>query len=186
MSRPKIYLAGPDIFLPNFQIEVAPYQRALCDEFGLEALIPLDNVGDISEGTPRVTGMRVFHGNIGQVRICDIIAANCNPFRGALMDDGTAGEITGGYMIGKISYGYMKHLWTYDLRVELHYPTQWVSSFGKFMDKDGFLVYDEFGRPINLMQGCAIESSGGRFVEGDLRACLAAIREDLDASVIQI
>ena len=37
-----IYLAGPDVFLPN-AIEVGKKKKAICEEFGFEGLFPADN-----------------------------------------------------------------------------------------------------------------------------------------------
>ncbi len=45
----KIYLAGPDVFLPN-AIEEGERLKALCEEYGYEGLFPMDNI--ISGETP--------------------------------------------------------------------------------------------------------------------------------------
>jgi nucleoside 2-deoxyribosyltransferase len=182
--RPKVYLAGPDVFLPNAR-EITEKQKALCEELGFEALHPLDNEIDFA-GDPEIVGRELYCRNRGQILACDIIAANCNPFRGPLMDDGTAHELGIGDGLGKVLYGYVENIMQHDVRVELHYPTEYAVSFGKFIDQDGFLVYDEFGRTLNLMSEVGMEENGGRLVEGDLEACLKAIREDLDSGRLQL
>ena len=38
----RIYLAGPDVFLPNAK-EIGGIKKEMCREFGFEGLFPLDN-----------------------------------------------------------------------------------------------------------------------------------------------
>jgi len=42
----KIYLAGPDVFLPD-ALEVGKRKREICARHGLRGLFPLDNTGDL-------------------------------------------------------------------------------------------------------------------------------------------
>ena len=56
------------------------------------------------------TATRIYRGDIGQIKACDIVIANCNAFRGALIDDGTAYELGYGNALGKPAYGYIERL----------------------------------------------------------------------------
>ena len=103
--RPKLYLAGPEVFLPD-AVEYAATQRALCDRYGFTALHPLDNSLDLGN-QDLDTAMRIYRGDVQQIRDCDIVVANCNGFRGMCMDDGTAYELGFANALGKPSYGYI-------------------------------------------------------------------------------
>ena len=45
----KIYLAGPDVFLPD-AVEIGRRKAAICARHGLTGLYPLDNAIDIAAG----------------------------------------------------------------------------------------------------------------------------------------
>src|SRR3989442_10368703 len=118
--KPKLYLAGPDVFRPD-PLAHAEKQRALCAQYGFTPLHPVDNgpafgaqsvaalmrlckAVRLYHTDPRPAlmalpseamrcAMKIYLGNIKYVRECDIVVANCNAFRGALVDDGTAYEL---------------------------------------------------------------------------------------------
>ena len=104
-TRPKLYLAGPEVFRPD-AIEYARTQRSLCVQYGFVGLHPMDNNIDLSDSSMR-TATGIYRGDIGQIKACDIVIANCNAFRGALIDDGTAYELGYGNALGKAN------LWLY-------------------------------------------------------------------------
>lgn len=107
-----IYLAGPEVFLPDaIETGIAKKQRieALSEShdwpFELAGLYPLDN--EIPDFAPNFeTGIRIFDANIDLMDRADFIAANMVRFRGPSMDVGTAFEM--GYMLGldKPVFGY--------------------------------------------------------------------------------
>ena len=180
MSRnqhPKLYLAGPEVFRPD-ATQYAQRQRELCEQYGFTGLHPMDNNVDLADSSMR-TATKIYRSDIGQIRVCDIVVANCNAFRGALIDDGTAYELGYGNALGKPTYGYIDRL------IPAREYTKSRCSFtsladGRQVDEDGFLLVDDFGTSINLMMQCGMLDSGGRLVEGDFEACLKAIRQDLD------
>src|SRR6266404_969261 len=45
----KIYLAGPDVFLPD-AIEIGRRKAAICARHGVNGLYPLDNAIDLADG----------------------------------------------------------------------------------------------------------------------------------------
>src|SRR5271156_113141 len=112
--KPKLYLAGPEVFLPN-ALENAEKQRELCHKYGFVPLHPMDNNLDLGN-KDMDTAMRIYLGDVGQIQQCDIVVANCNDFRGVCMDDGTAYELGYGNALKKPSYGYINELTTLDKR----------------------------------------------------------------------
>ena len=55
----KIYLAGPDVFLPD-AIEIGRRKAAICARHGLRGLYPLDNAVDLSAAD---ASLAIFEGN---------------------------------------------------------------------------------------------------------------------------
>ena len=105
-SKPvyKIYLAGPEVFLPD-PIGAGVAKKAIINDlneshdwpFTLVGLYPMDN--EIEDFAPNFkTGMRIYHANIDLMNKADYITANMVRFRGPSMDVGTAFEM--GYMRG--------------------------------------------------------------------------------------
>ncbi len=212
--KPKLYLAGPEVFLPD-ALEKAEEQCALCAQYGFVGLHPMDNNidprkrdpikirelyqslrvfrGDIQkllthfaqEQEEILSALQIYLGDLYQIFQCDIVVANCNAFRGALMDDGTAYELGVGNALGKPSYGYIAQRLPAKQHILSHYPCT-LREDGIPIDKDGYLVVDDFGTSINLMMECGMLMSGGRLVEGNFEHCLQAIRADLDAGILQL
>ena len=88
----KIYLAGPDVFLPD-AIEIGRRKAAICVRHGLIGLYPLDNSVDL---TAADASLAIFKGNEAMMDAADAIIANLTPFRGPSADAGTVYEL--GYM----------------------------------------------------------------------------------------
>ena len=181
--KPQLYLAGPEVFLPD-ALEHAQRQRRLCEQYGFIGLHPMDNNVELGEQSLQ-TAVRIYRGDIAQIRACDIVVANCKAFRGLLMDDGTAYEIGFGNALGKPAYGYIEALDSVSERTRKQYPCRQLAD-GKTIDQDGYLVTDDFGTSINLMMQCGMLDTGGRLVEGDFEACLQAIREDMESGRLSL
>src|SRR5579872_5744625 len=105
----KIYLAGPDVFLPD-ALEVGRQKVEICRRYGLTGLYPLDNTVDLAAID---ASFAIFRGNEAMMEAADAIIANLTPFRGAGADPGTAYEL--GYMAGraKFCFGYSNDPSTY-------------------------------------------------------------------------
>jgi nucleoside 2-deoxyribosyltransferase len=184
VRRYKLYLAGPEVFLPN-ALEHAEKQKVICRKFDFIPLHPMDNNLDLGNHDIR-TAMRIYLGDIGQIRESNILVANCNGFRGVCMDDGSAYELGYGNALGKISYGYIRELTSLVARVARDYPCPSIGANGVPIDCEGYLVSDDFGTSINLMMQCGMLRSKGRLIEGDFEACIAAIRFDLNTGRLVI
>lgn len=87
MTRPRVYLAGPDVFRPN-AAEHFVVLRAVCDTLGLEALSPFDETI-----TPSTSPHAIYQANMALLRSADGVAANLAPFRGEEPDSGTVFEV---------------------------------------------------------------------------------------------
>jgi nucleoside 2-deoxyribosyltransferase len=84
----KIYLAGPDVFLPD-AVEIGRKKAAICARYGVSGLYPLDNAVDLSAADASLT---IFKGNEAMMEAADAIIANLTPFRGPSADAGTVYE----------------------------------------------------------------------------------------------
>jgi nucleoside 2-deoxyribosyltransferase len=149
----KIYLAGPDVFLPD-ALEVGRRKMALCQSHGLTGLYPLDSDIDLTAADASLT---IFRGNEAMMNEADMIIANLTPFRGAGADPGTVYEL--GYMAGrgKFCLGYSNDPSPYAERVARF--TAVTLKDGWLIDADGLTVED-FGLSDNLMMMHALDLHG--------------------------
>ena len=153
--QPKVYLAGPEVFLPN-ATEYAEKQCQLCYKYNFVPLHPMDNTVDLGKKDYE-TATRIYQANVNQIHECNIIIANCNPFRSmCVMDDGTAYELGFGNALGKISYGYITKKELLTDRTTRDYPTQLDIISNLHIDKEGYAVTDAFDTSINLMMQCGM------------------------------
>jgi len=171
MTPPRIYLAGPEVFLPD-PIAAGRRKQALCAAYGFVGCYPLDAQLDLAAFDKAEAARRISLANEALMRSCDLAVANCTPFRGVSMDVGTAFEV--GYMraLGLMVLGYTNT--PLDLsersamgraRIDLPFDS----------DADGVEIED-FGLAENLMIEIAITESGGMLV----RTAVAAGAEMTD------
>ena len=74
----KVYLAGPDVFLPD-AIGIGRRKVELCRRHGLTGLYPLDNAIDPSANG---ASLQIFRANRAMMDSADAVMANLTPFRG--------------------------------------------------------------------------------------------------------
>ena len=60
-ARPRIYLAGPEVFMPHAK-DVGAEKARLCAEAGFEGCFPLDNVLDLAGLTKHQQAMKILDG----------------------------------------------------------------------------------------------------------------------------
>jgi nucleoside 2-deoxyribosyltransferase len=168
----KIYLAGPDVFLPD-GVDIGRRKVALCARHGLTGLYPLDNAIDIAA---KDATLRIFRGNEAMMIEADAIIANLTPFRGPGADAGSVYEL--GYMAGrgKLCLGYTNDPTPYADRVRKF--TDVSSRDGRLADASGLMVED-FGLSDNLMMIHALDLHGRALVTP--RQAPADIWHDLTA-----
>jgi nucleoside 2-deoxyribosyltransferase len=83
--RKRIYLAGPDVFLPDAR-EIANKKKAICDECGFEGVSPADSELTLP-AEPAKAAHAISEGNEELMKTCDLVIANMTPFRGVSMDN---------------------------------------------------------------------------------------------------
>src|SRR5687767_1315317 len=119
MSAPRIYLAGPEVFLPD-AIAMGARKAAMCATYGLAGVFPLDAQLGLA-GLPKAeAARRISEANEGLMRSCDALIANLTPFRGVSMDSGTAFEV--GFMraLGRPVLGYTNVMDDYKARALIY------------------------------------------------------------------
>lgn len=152
-----IYLAGPDVFLPD-AVEIGRLKVAICTRHGINGLYPLDNPVDLAAAD---ASLRIYRGLEAMMDCCDGIIANLMPFRGPGADPGTVYEL--GYMAarGKFCLGYCNDPALYVDRVRRITTVQ--PRDGRLVDADGLTVED-FGHHDNLMMIHALDLHGAPLV----------------------
>lgn len=86
-TRPRVYLAGPDVF----HLDAADHfalLRAICDTLGMVALCPFDEAIDAN-----TSPQAIYAANMAMLRAAQGVVANLVPFRGAEPDSGTVFEV---------------------------------------------------------------------------------------------
>jgi nucleoside 2-deoxyribosyltransferase len=149
----KIYLAGPDVFLPD-AVDLGRAKVARCAAYGLTGLFPLDNAIDRTRSD---ASLQIFRGNEAMMNAADAIIANLTPFRGPGADAGTVYEL--GYMAarGKLCLGYSNDPRLYIERVAALAEVETGERL--LTDPDGLTV-ENFGLADNLMMIHALDLHG--------------------------
>ena len=159
MAHARIYLAGPEVFLPDADVAGAA-KAALCARHGFQGLFPLDAALDLSGLAKSEQALRISAANEGLVRSCDALIANLTPFRGVSMDSGTAFEV--GFMraLGRPVLGYTNVLADYRERAEAYRRAAPGLPEADAPD----IQIEDFDGAENLMIEIAIAASGGSIV----------------------
>lgn len=161
-EKPRIYLAGPEVFLPD-AIEIGQRKANICAEFGLEGVFPLDNQIDLDGLAPGEQARRISLANEGAMRTSDAAICNLTPFRGVSMDSGSAFEV--GFMraLGRPVFAYTTISADYAERARI-----WRAAPSLDFDYDcPGLEIEDFGLCENLMIPVAIAESGGVIIASD-------------------
>lgn len=165
-QNPRIYLAGPEVFFLN-AVAQGEAKKRLCAEYGFEGVFPLDNVIAGAEHlAPREIARRISHANEGLMRSCDLLVANCTPFRSVSMDVGTAFEIGFMQALGKPVLGYSNTPADYAARVREAARVARAAWDAESSAAD----IENFGLAENLMIAIAILDAGGEFVAQEVPA----------------
>src|ERR1700693_5055681 len=72
---PRIYLAGPEVFLPDARA-IGTEKCRLAAEAGFEGAFPLDAQLDLARLPPAEQARRISQANEGLMRSCDALIAN--------------------------------------------------------------------------------------------------------------
>jgi nucleoside 2-deoxyribosyltransferase len=183
MAGFQIYLAGPEVFLPDFGNAVLAAKKAMCAASGFVGVSPMDGQLDTTGLSPFEQGVAIYRGNVAHMDRCDAIIANMTPFRGVSMDAGTAFEM--GYMAarGKAVLGYTHAMVPFDQRSENydgHGRPELLETYSAGMS------VERFGMVDNLMMAGAVDVAGfgvaqARVPAGEEFTSLAGFKTCLDA-----
>jgi nucleoside 2-deoxyribosyltransferase len=172
---PRVYLAGPEVFLPD-PLAAAEAKKAICRKHGLEGVFPLDGQMGLKGRLGPALGYAIFRADRKLMDECDLAIANMTPFRGVSADVGTALEM--GYMLaqGKIVLAYSNDPDDYITRLRRQVRLRRRRGTSDFEDSDGNLAED-FRLSDNLMLDGTVNATGGRVVrvdppEGERFTCL--------------
>lgn len=167
--KPKIYLAGPDVFKPN-AIKIGEDLKSLLSLHGLIGVFPFDN--EVKTFDSKVdTAKSIYNANINSIRDCNGVLANLEPFRGPSTDVGTAFEIGYAVSLGLPVVGYLGNRSSLDRQEsnEKFYFGDYSEYKNRVINKlphDGMSVED-WDLYDNLMIMCATDQ---RFPSGILDA----------------
>ena len=182
----KIYLAGPDVFLPEAEAMAAAKKR-LCAAHGFEGVFPTDPRPDPAADAAEDLWHAIYLRNEAHIRACDALIANLTPFRGPSADAGTVYEL--GFMraLGRPVLGYTNDGADFAGRTLRFLGDQAMrKAGGRWTDAEG-LALEEFGLADNLMVDGGIRTAGGVLVRrqvppaarwtdlGGFEACLRAL-----------
>jgi nucleoside 2-deoxyribosyltransferase len=162
----KVYLAGPDVFLPDATDWLARKQ-AICAGFNLIGVSPLDDWPDPPAAWQTLPQWRqIALRNEAHIRSCQAVIANLTPFRGPSADVGTVYEVGFARGLGLQVFGYATVAAPFLARTLASIGNARQGPDGAWFDGDGLLV-EQFGLFDNLMIEAAIKDSGGELLHED-------------------
>jgi len=172
---PKIYLAGPSVFDPDWEAQ-ANAMKAACAARGAVGLYPKDNQIGMPDD-PYAHGLRIFEVDRDMVLECDALVADFTPFRGPSADVGTVWELGFAQGLGKPVAAFSRDRRAYRERLMEIFPQE-----------DGRLI-EAFGMVDNLMLvGSNLTGGPDRFARtvgglfGTFEEALDAVLATLDVT----
>lgn len=160
MSRPRIYLAGPDVFFDT-ALAVAAEKKAICAKFGMEGVFPLDAELKLEALDRKKAGLTIGAANIGLMVSCDAVIANLQPWHGPSADVGTAFELGFMFARGKPAFAYTNSEEIFQERVQDFLQSDYARANqpgNSAFPRPGYPVYTDeaFGLRENLMIDTAL------------------------------
>ena len=159
----RIYLAGPDVFLPDANA-IAEAKKDICARHGMQGVFPLDPIHCAAADAVPDRFLQIYLRNEAHIRACDALIANLTPFRGPSADAGTVYEL--GFMraLGRPVLGYANTGETFrDRTLAFLGPAARLRAEDDWVDGEG-LHLESFGLTDNLMIDGGIIAAGGRLV----------------------
>jgi len=154
----KIYLAGPDVFLPD-AIAVGRRKKDLCAQYGFEGLYPFDNEITPNLQTERVDRL-IYRANERMIRRADFGICNLTPFRGPSADAGTVFELGLLVGLGKRVFGYTNVVEDLLDRCRQFGDVTFDTNQKAWRDKNSMAI-ENFDNADNLMIDNALIEHGG-------------------------
>jgi nucleoside 2-deoxyribosyltransferase len=152
--RPRVYLAGPDIFFRDCE-RIYRDLKAACERLDLEGVEPSDDgLGADFAGSDDERARRIYEGNIALIRQADGVIANLMDFRGLEPDSGTVFEVGFAVALGKPVVVYGVPAGSYASRVCAAMAcTQ--DARGLTRERDSGVMVEGLGQRLNLMLACS-------------------------------
>ncbi len=163
----RVYLAGPDVFLPEPAVWLER-KKAICAGYGLVGVSPLDALAEEPSGWASLPDWRrIALRNEAHIRGADALIANLTPFRGPSADAGTVYEVGFARALGLRLFGYATVATPFlDRTVAGLDGAATQAADGSWRDADGLLI-EQFGLFDNLMIEGGIHGSGGMLLRAD-------------------
>jgi len=155
----KVYLAGPEVFLPN-AMDIGDRKKRICETYGFAGLFPLDKVIEPVGRSSAEIAIAIYSANVGLMKKADLLIANMTPFRGPSMDVGTAFEVGFCAAKGLPIFGYTNFVAKLADRV-----SNTTKQNGLLVDENG-LEIENFGFFENLMIEVPALKNGGKIFAG--------------------
>ncbi len=164
MKQLRVYLAGPEVFLPNAR-EILDAKIELTKTAGFLPVSPGD-LGIPETVTRKEKGLAISAIDEKLMRSADMIIANLTPFRGLSADTGTCFEL--GFMcaLERPAFAYTNDARDHYKRIHDHYDGNICTESGSPRTPDNMSVED-FDMVDNLMMHGGIENRGGVVVVGN-------------------
>lgn len=157
MTNKTVYLAGPDVFLPDARAVLEEKKKQL-ELMGYNVFTPID------DETGQSWAAWAFCGwNERRIKASDIIVADVQPFRGTEPDSGTVFEIGYAVALSKRVITYNNPKLTYATRCH-DYDQCFGSKFNP----------EQFSLKQNLMISCSVSEEVGSWEE-----CLEILKEEM-------
>ncbi|WP_256856485.1 nucleoside 2-deoxyribosyltransferase [Variovorax sp. KK3] len=152
--RPRVYLAGPDIFFRD-SAKIYESLKAHCARHGLEGVEPSDGgVRDGFSGSDEEQARRIYEGNVALIREADGVIANLMDFRGLEPDSGTVFEVGFAVGLGKPVVVYGVPSGSYASRVCKQLDCV-ADPSGALRERESGVMVEGLGQPLNLMLACS-------------------------------
>jgi nucleoside 2-deoxyribosyltransferase len=153
---PRIYLAGPEVFLPD-ALAIGARKRALCAQYGFEGLFPY--AADAPSDDTVAHDLAIYRACVALLRGADLAILNLTPFRGPSADVGTAVEFGMLLALGKPVFGYTNDPDDLIDRVRRVEAASYDAAGGVWRDAAGMAIEDH-AHADNLMIAAALADAG--------------------------
>ncbi|MDN8613499.1 nucleoside 2-deoxyribosyltransferase [Variovorax ginsengisoli] len=154
--RPRIYLAGPDVFLPD-RDRIFAALKADCARLGLAGVAPIDApLALAASASDDARAQAIYEGNVALIRESDGVVANLASFRGQEPDAGTVFEVGFAVALGLPVVGYGVPQGSYAERVQAAIACR-RDAAGEVTEAATGTVVEGLGQPLNLMLSRSID-----------------------------